>query len=110
MNISSVSANSSYVPTPKTSKALSAEYSKEIKTLKNFKDLLSKEAKVVKNSKMDDEFKQETLDEVGTQMQLINEKIKEMTDDKKSLTDNKSMKNDAVDETVTIGYGISYLA
>ena len=110
MGISSISSNPNYLPTTKMTKALSADYDKDIKTLKNFKDLLNKEAKVVKNSKMDDQFKQSTLDEVGVQMQLVDEKIQQLADDKQHLTDNKSTDNNAADETVTIGYGISYLA
>jgi hypothetical protein len=109
MVITEVSAGAYYLPANKASKSLPESYDKEIKTLKNFKDLLGKEIKAVKKSKMDAGFKQGAIEEADMQMRMVDNKIQQLTADKRNLANTKL--NDGVTvKTATITYGVSYLA
>jgi hypothetical protein len=108
MYVSSIAAATYSMPANKASKSEQlANCDKDIKTLKSFKDLLNKEVKTIQKSKMDHDFKQDALGELGIQKQLANNKIQQLTDERKSIAENRN-KNDI--ESVTIAYGISYLA
>jgi hypothetical protein len=111
MYVTSVAAATFATPVTKTSKAQIEEYQKDIKTLKSFKDLLNKEAKAVSRSKMDRDFKQDAIEQLGVERNLVDDKIQQLT---AAVKDQKNLKNGnqyANAGVVTVAsYGVSYLA
>ncbi len=113
MVITSVAAASYATPVAKSSKAQIEEYQKDIKTLKSFKDLLNKEVKAVSKSKMDKGFKQDAIEQLGMEKNLVDDKIQQLT---AAVKEQKSHKNsgpyaNAGIQSVTVAtYGVSYRA
>lgn len=113
MVVTSVVAAGIATPVAKSSKAQIEEYRKDIKTLKSFKDLLDKEVKVVSKSKMDKGFKQDAIEQLGLEKNLVDDKIQQLN---AAVKEQKSHKNSAPYanagiQCVTVAtYGVSYRA
>ena len=110
MYVTSVAAANFVVPVNQSPKAQTAAYQKDIKTLKNFKDLLNKEVKTIAKSKMDRDFKQEAVAQLGFEKNLVDAKIEQLTAAVKDQKNGNHYANAGVQSVTVAAYGISHLA
>lgn len=111
MYVSAIAAATYGMPVKQALKAQIADDQKGIKTLEHFEDLLNKEIKTVSKSDMDRDFKEEGIQEIKAEKDMVANKIQQLSN---VVKEEKNLRNHYADnrvQSVTVAaYGVSYLA